>query len=313
MSDGTVAVGDAPPPADPPEPPGPPPGGGGGGGRHGREPDPHRVGDLVRMFVRGLGQLLVTAGVIVLLFVVYEVYVTNWFAHREQHRVHQALEQEWSKGELALPESGLAALDGHGIANLYIPRFGEDYAWTIVQGTNDADLEKGPGHYDGTQLPGQKGDFALAGHRVGKGEPFLNLDKLRAGDSVVVETQTTWYVYCVIGAGTDHAACDPSAPGASLSNTYADPSGTKVPGREIVSPSDGNVILPVPSDPAVPAQQATVRYLTMTTCHPKFTAAKRMIVHAVLGRTIPKQAKGNGRYDDTIPAQIKALYTEVGN
>jgi sortase A len=312
MSDGTIAVGDAPPPVDPPDPPNPPTGGG-GGGRHGREPEPHRVGDLIRTFVRGLGQLLVTAGVIVLLFVVYEVYVTNWFAHRQQHKVHTALEQEWDKGKLALPESGLAALDGHGIANLYIPRFGEDYAWTVVEGTNDADLEKGPGHYDGTQLPGQKGDFALAGHRVGKGEPFLNLDKLRAGDAVVVETQTTWYVYCVIGAGTDNASCDPSASGASLANTYADPSGTKVPGREIVSPSDGDVILPVPSDPAVPAGQASTRYLTMTTCHPKFTAAKRMVVHAVLGRTIPKQESGNGRYDNTIPAQIKALYTEVGN
>jgi sortase A len=271
------------------------------------------VGDLIRMLLRGVGQLLVTAGVVVLLFVVYEVYVTNWFAHREQHKVHQALEQEWNKGELALPEGGLAALDGHGIANLYIPRFGQDYAWTIVQGTNAADLEKGPGHYDGTQLPGQKGDFAIAGHRVGKGEPFLNLDKLRAGDSVIVETQTTWYVYCVIGAGSHNAACDPSAPGASLANTYTDPSGTKVPGREIVTPGDGAVILPVPSNRAVPAQQATTRYLTMTTCHPKFTAAKRMVVHAVLGRTIPKQESGNGRYVNTVPAQITALYTEVGN
>jgi len=86
MSDGTVAVGDAPPPADPPVPPPGGGGGGGGGGRHGREPDPHRIGDLVRMFVRGLGQLLVTAGVIVLLFVVYEVYVTNWFAHPQSRQ-----------------------------------------------------------------------------------------------------------------------------------------------------------------------------------------------------------------------------------
>lgn len=135
-ADPTFAAGAGAPPADPPVPP---TGGGNGGGGNAGAPEPHPVVEFVRMLVRGLGQLLVTAGVIVLLFVVYEVYVTNWFAHREQHKVHVALEQEWNKGELALPETGLAALDGHGIANLYIPRFGRDYAWTIVQGTNDAD------------------------------------------------------------------------------------------------------------------------------------------------------------------------------
>ena len=69
----------------------------------------------------------------------------------------------------------------------------------------------------------------------------------------------------------------------------------------------------MPSDPSVPASAATTRYLTMTTCHPKFTAAKRMIVHAVLGATIAKTAAAGGRYDNTIPAQIEALYSEVGN
>ena len=77
---------------------------------------------------------------------------------------------------------------GSGIANIYIPRFGRDYAFTVVQGTKDADLEKGPGHYVGTALPGQVGNFAVAGHRVGKGEPFLNLDHLRPGDAVIIET-----------------------------------------------------------------------------------------------------------------------------
>lgn len=311
MTDDTrgTAVDDGPPPGPPGQPPGQPPS---DGARH-SQPPPHGFGDVVRLLLRGLGQLLITAGVVVLLFVVYEVYVTNWFAHREQTKVHQALEQQWSSGELALPEGKLATLDGHGIANLYIPRFGKDYAWTIVQGTSDADLEKGPGHYTGSQLPGQKGNFAVAGHRVGKGEPFLNLDQLRAGDAVVVETQTDWYVYCVIGAGPREDACDPGAAGANLANTYTDPSGEKVPGREIVSPADGQVVLPVPSDASVPPSQATTRYMTMTTCHPKFTAAKRMIVHAVLGQTIAKTQLAGGKYDNAVPSQIEALYAEVGN
>jgi len=128
--------------------------------------------DPVRMLLRGLGEALITAGVVVALFAVYEVYVTNWFAHQQQARVHQALEQQWARGELGLPTGTLAAASGHGLANLYIPRFGKDYVWTIVQGHDPisaGDLEKGPAHYAESQLPGQQGNFAIAGHRVGKG------------------------------------------------------------------------------------------------------------------------------------------------
>lgn len=305
----TASVDDV-PPHEPPA--GPPTGGGGDDGGDG--PGHSSVGDKVRFVVRGIGQTLITAGVVVLLFVVYEVYITNFYAHRAQHRVHTALEQQWDQGTdvLALPQSELRKLDGHGIANLYIPRFGTDYAWTVVEGTNDADLEKGPGHYPNSQLPGQLGDFAVAGHRVGKGEPFLNLDKLRAGDAVVVETQTTWFVYCVIGAGQDNRSCSPGARGASLSNVDAN----KVPGREIVSPSAGQVVLPVPNDPGA-TQPYRTGYLTMTTCHPKFTANQRMIVHAVLDtqypRGIAKHKAVDGTYSTAIPAQINSLYTQVGH
>jgi sortase A len=308
--DSTGAVVDAPPPRDPPQ--GPPPGGSdagtSGAANHRR---PATAGDGVRFVLRGIGQTLITAGVVVLLFVVYEVYVTNWFAHRAQHKVHTALEQQWANAPLDLPNSGLKPLDGQGIANLYIPRFGTDYAWTVVQGITDADLEKGPGHYPDSQMPGQLGDFAMAGHRVGKGEPFLNLDKLVAGDTVVVETRTTWFVYCVIGAAAVGDVCNANAPGGSLSRTDAN----GVPGREIVDPSDGQVVLPVPSRPDATAPYSTA-YLTMTTCHPKFTATKRMIVHAVLDPQYPKgiaKTQVGGKYSSAVPAVINALYAQIGN
>ena len=300
------------PPVEPPT---------GGAGEHtggGARPHRHTFLDGVRFVLRGVGQTLITAGVIVLLFVVYEVYVTNYFAHREQRRVHNALEQQWLTGTdvLTLPQGQLSKLDGHGIANLYIPRFGRDYAWTIVEGTSDADLEKGPGHYAGTALPGQTGDFAVAGHRVGKGEPFLNLDQVKAGDAIVVETETTWYVYCVIGAGAQNDSCAPQSTNAQLSNTYqvpGEPANVTVPGREIVSPSDGEVIDPVPSDPNATLPYRTA-FMTMTTCHPKFTANQRMIVHAVLdvAMTIPKAKTGPLTFSTAVPAQILALYTQVG-
>ena len=252
-------------------------------------------GDWVRLVLRGIGQTLITGGLVILLFVVYEVYVTNVFAHRLQVRVHKALQNEWASGKdpLALPGTNQSGIPlGTGIANLYIPRFGSDYAFTVVQGTDGAALEKGPGHYVGTALPGQTGDFAVAGHRVGKGEPFLNLDHLRPGDAVIVETETSWYVYLVEG---DVKTGDLSATDFN-----------KVPGREIVNPSDGQVILPVPDNPGL-SPAAHDRYMTMTTCHPKFTAAQRMVVHAQLqpGNTVP-------RTGDQMPKSIKALYDKAG-
>ena len=313
MTDETIApaLGVA-PPVDPPDRGRPPTGGPGEPAGDARPPHRPNFLDGVRFVLRGIGQTLITGGVVVLLFVVYEVYVTNYFAHREQRRVHTALEQQWATGTdvLSLPKGQLSKLDGKGIANLYIPRFGRDYAWTIVEGTSDADLEKGPGHYTGSQLPGQVGNFAVAGHRVGKGEPFLNLDQVKAGDAIVVETETTWYVYCVIGAGApQNHSCGPTLAGAQLSNRDAN----QVPGREIVSPGDGEVIDAVPSDPNAQSPYTTA-YMTMTTCHPKFTANQRMIVHAVLDATmtIKKATTGAHTYSTAIPAEILALYTQVG-
>lgn len=257
-------------------------------------PPPRRTsmsgGDRVRWVLRGAGQTLITCGIIVLLFVAYEVYVTNFFANQAQAKVHSALEKQWATGDdptLPLPGGKIATAEGNGIANLYIPRFGRDYAWTIVEGTNAADLEKGPGHYIGTALPGVIGNFAVAGHRVGKGEPFLNLDQLRAGDAVIVETKTDWYVYTV--KGQQHHDI-----------TARDADG--IPGREIVSPDNRTVTLPVPDHPR---GRPTEAIMTMTTCHPKFTAAERMIVFAALTAKLP-------RTSDVKPPAIVALYTQAG-
>lgn len=242
------------------------------------EPRSSSMGDRVRFVLRGIGQTLITAGLVVLLFVVYELWVTNIFAAREQKRVHTQLETVWAKGQdplvgkLALPGGAQARIPtGTGIANLYIPRLGKDYAFTIVEGTDDASLEKGPGHYNDTQLPGQVGNFAVAGHRVGKGEPFLNIDQLRPGDAIVVETKSSFAIYAVKG---DPASGDLSVRGAD-----------GVPGREIVDPSHTEVIQPVPDHPAAKATEAL---MTMTTCEPKFTANQRMIVFSKLVRTVAR-------------------------
>ena len=258
-------------------------------------------GDWVRFFLRGIGQLMITLGVIVGLFVVYEVYVTNYFSHQAQEKVQHALRQQWvqdvqhGRGDPLLPLPGNSAPsvpDGNGIAFLYIPRLGSDYGWAIVEGTSASDLEKGPGHYTWTQLPGQKGNFAVAGHRVGKGEPFLNLDHLQFGDAVIVQTESEWLAYRVMGAPGDVEAPDPQ---------YHD-----VPGREIVDPSDGAVADPVPDHPGMHPTKAV---LTMTTCNPKFTAQNRMVVHAILARSVPA-LPGKNRL--TMPDSIRHAYYRPG-
>jgi sortase A len=257
------------------------------------------TGDKVRFGLRGVGQTLITLGLVTLLFVVYEVWITNIFAHWRQEKVHTQLEQAWQDGidPLALPGGNQSGIPiGEGIANIYIPRFGRDYHFTVVQGTDDASLSKGPGHYVGTALPGEVGNFGVAGHRVGKGEPFLNLDHLRPGDAVIIQTKTQWFVYRVIGN------VDKGEAGLS----WQDLNG--VPGREIVDPSAGRVLAPWPDKPGSPAPPTYNRYMTMTTCHPKFTAAQRMIVHAQLDATLTTASIGPSQ----MPASIQALYSAPG-
>ncbi len=76
---------------------------------------------------------------------------------------------------------------GEGFARVHIPAL--DAAYAVVEGTRNEDLRAGPGHYVDTQMPGEPGNFALAGHRIGTGAVFQHLDRLDACDAVVVETE----------------------------------------------------------------------------------------------------------------------------
>ena len=167
---------------------------------------------------------------------------------------------------------------GDPFAVLHVPRLGADYSRVIVEGASEVELEQGPGHYVDTAMPGQQGNFAVAGHRVGRGSPFLDLDQMRPGDAIVVETADSWFVYRVLGdAATGDFAADPSG----------------IPGQHIVRPTDVEVISPTPG--AAVADPATGAYLTLTTCHPKYSAQQRLIIHARLdGAPISKAAMPDG-------------------
>lgn len=212
-------------------------------------------GDAVRTALRGVGQTLITFGVVVLLFCVYELWFTNLVTAREQDRLGDALRRTWAEAPRTASQPGGAPERvplGTGFAVLHLPSLGEDGdPKVVVEGVGTEDLKKGPGHIPGTAAPGQLGNTVISGHRTTYGAPFADLDRLRPGDAVVVETRDSWFTYTVRGT-------------------------------QIVAPSAVEVTYPVPGDAdAVP----TRRLLTLTTCHPRYSAKQRLVVSAELTAT----------------------------
>ncbi|MEV6342390.1 class E sortase [Actinoplanes sp. NPDC051851] len=142
--------------------------------------------------------------------------------------------------------------EGEPFAVIWVPRW--DTKYTVVEGVTTADLRKGPGHYPGSALPGQVGNLAIAGHRGPAGLPFNDIDDLRAGDPIVIETQTAWYVY-------------------------------RVQRHVIVAPTRVDVIAPTPEKPGVEPTTAT---LTMTACHPRYSSKQRYVLFSALDQVLSK-------------------------
>ena len=242
------------------------------GRRAGRRPG-RRAGRALAAATSVLGELLLTAGALLLLFVAWQLWWTDVVADREQAVVTAALQEGWAAAPAApaapadpaadpaaasAPPPALAApAEGEAFGVVHVPRFGADWQpRPVVEGTSADDLEAGVGHYPGTALPGEVGNVALAGHRNTYGRPFHEIAALEPGDPVVVETAEGWFVYRATTA-------------------------------EVVRPRDVDVVAPVPGDPtAVP----TERLLTLTACHPVGSARERYVQHAALDRFVPRAA-----------------------
>lgn len=228
-------------------------------------------------FTQVLGELMLTAGVILLLFAYYEAFWTNRASAQLQEQVAQDLDERWVN-----PRGQVAPKMGEAFARMYIPAFGSDFHFAIVEGTNEEDILAGPGRYVTSQMPGEKGNFAVAGHRVGKGAPFNDLGNLETCDAIVVETQTEWITYRVLPIDGAPADCFTPEQQAKLSAEYAGS-----PGRFITLPGDVSVLDPVPGTDVL-ADAASEALLTLTTCHPQFSNAERMIIHAMETAVEPK-------------------------
>ncbi|MCI6207098.1 MAG: class E sortase [Corynebacterium glucuronolyticum] len=226
-----------------------------------------------------LGELLITFGVVCLLFAFYEAYWTNLEAQRNQAEAAQELEQRWEN-----PRNRLNPVLGEAMARLYIPAFGPDYQFAIIEGTGEQELLAGPGHYEDSEMPGEPGNFAVAGHRVGKGAPFNDLGHLESCDAIIVETATTWEIYRILPMSLDPAVrADEAAPclPPDIQQRVANGDYQHVQGRHITTPDDYNVVHALPGSDEEDPTPEMLPVITLTTCHPQFSNAERMIIHAV--------------------------------
>lgn len=226
-----------------------------------------------------IGDLLVTAGVLVLLFVVWQLWIGDAIIGAQFKDQGRELSEQWAAdpappvpsasatdaAQLAAPPTAdPPALDQPGDAEsfgvVYIPRLGADYHFPVAGGVSAArTLDPiGLGHYPDTAMPGQVGNFAIAGHRGSHGAPFADLPSLRIGDAVVVETEGGWYTY-------------------------------RFRNLEYVRPDGVNVLLPFPQQPQI---EATDRVITMTTCSPRYGFSERAIAYGVFESFTPRTEAG---------------------
>jgi sortase A len=259
-------------------------------------------GSLLLRIVGGIGRVLITVGVLLLLFVAYQLWGTGIRTAQAQNELEDDLAATLEAAEgagvgtdqstststsldpasttttttpgssstvPALPAE-LVPAEGEAAGRIVAPAIGID--WVFVEGVSVADLKLGPGHYPETPMPGQAGNAAIAGHRTTYGQPFHNLDQLVPGDEIVLTTvqgQFTYQVRQTVIVRPDQVEV--------LGATHWD--------------FDG--------DPATPHNA-----LTLTACHPKRSARERIVVAAELvGEPAPTPASDDD--DPVAPTEFE--------
>ena len=216
---------------------------------------------MVRRLLRGTGWTFIGMGSFVLYFLVYQLIGTNAVTSRGQDELRNELQKEWSapatpgaqpKGPTKVVPRRVAA--GKPLAVLDIPKIGLDNK-VIVEGVGRDELRKGPGHVPSTVLPGQPGTFGVSGHRTTYGAPFYRLNELAKGDTITVVTREAIYTYSVTRTA-------------------------------IVRPTDTQVL-----DNVIGPDDKPKATITLTTCHPRYSARQRLIVFGDLRFTSANTGK----------------------
>jgi sortase A len=215
---------------------------------------------MVRRLLRGTGWTFIGMGSFVLYFLVYQLVGTNAVTSRGQSELRSELQREWSAAAAAPadpdPEKVVPKRPARGkaLAVIDIPKIQLENK-VIVEGVGREELRKGPGHVPSTVLPGQDGAFGVSGHRTTYGAPFYRLNELAKGDTITVVSKEAIYTYTVTRTA-------------------------------IVRPTDTQVLDDVPGPDGKP--KATI---TLTTCHPRYSARQRLIVFGDLRFTSPNTGK----------------------
>jgi len=234
-----------------------------------------RVFFLSREFSRTLGvvgESLITLGVVVMLFLGWQLWINDVIITNESTAVAKENVAKWTSSKTSTPTTSEAAVPDFGPApvmskvanaevfgNLYIPRLGNDFIKVAAEGVEaESTLNRGYfGRYPDSQLPGEPGNFALAAHRSGYGNPFQAAPNLRTGDLIVLQTESGYYEY-------------------------------RVRNTEYVVPSQVDVVNAIPGGANTPVAGQSL--LTITTCNPALGNAERLITYAVMVGWQPNDA-----------------------
>jgi LPXTG-site transpeptidase (sortase) family protein len=202
-----------------------------------------------------IGEILITVGLILALFVAYSLWWTNVIADRHEKKESAAVRRQWAQNAPEAPAKGLNTKDGIGF--LHVPAMGRNYEVLVKKGTSTKVLNEGVAGYYVKPVPSampwdKTGNFTMAAHRDGHGAKFHNIDKIHVGDPIVFESKDTWYVYKVYKVLDQTSKYD-----VHVTDQIPKESGTTKPGR----------------------------YITLTTCTPVYTSRYRYIVWGQLVRT----------------------------
>src|SRR6476620_8760053 len=230
-----------------------------------------------------IGRTLIAAGVIVFLFLAYLLWGTNLQTAAAQKKLDKQYAQEVADARAKLatttttttlpgtpvPSDGVdiplpAPKVGDIVGRISIPKIGLRPKVVVEDALDEEPLTRGPAHYVGTPLPGQKGNVGIAGHRTTYGSPFHDINELENGDKVNISTTYGDFTYTVVD-------------------------------KKIVDPSDTTVL-----------ENHGKAMLTLTACHPIWSAEQRIIIIAKLeGATVGK-LQGQVENDKKAQAKLQA-------
>ena len=221
------------------------------------------------------GEVFVTAGALMGLFLAWHLVLNDTIQGDRQNHSATALSQQWQAPESSgedqetsspavspsneEPPVTVSPAEGQPFALLYVPRFGSDYVRTIAEGVDVETVlnsrRLGVGRYLESDQLGSYGNFALAAHRTTFGAPFGDIGELRVGDQIYVEVPEGWHAY-------------------------------EFRNLEYVWETEVEVLN---SFPKMNEEVPGTRVITLTSCHPKFTVAERVIAYGLYSGWYPRE------------------------